>query len=262
MKVQIDSSVNIDLQYADTPKDIVKAFRAAMYEQREHLDQTVSYQQETYMLNCVKSGDVEELVEFMKKIFGMNRFVGKLSKDPLRQIQYTFISAITLITRSAIEGGLPEIEAYNLSDVYIQKMDGLTNMDEIYTTLFIAACDFTKQVRQSKSHSKSYSYPVSLCMEYINNHLHYPITLKELAKVCNRSTQYLSALFKKETGHTLTDYIMNEKLKTAKQMLEYSDFSLSDIANNLAFCSHSNFSEHFRKRYGITPREYRNGGKR
>jgi AraC-like DNA-binding protein len=60
---------------------------------------------------------------------------------------------------------------------------------------------------------------------------------------------------------TITEYIMDEKLETAKQMLTYSEHTLLEIASFLAFCSHSNFTAHFRKRYGNTPKEYRNSSR-
>ena len=261
MKIPVKATTDYNFNDFSTPQDIVAAFRAAMYEQREGLEHTLPYHKETLMLYYVKTGNLEELKKFMASLDYNSMYIGRLSKDPLRQMQYSIVAGITMITRSAIEGGLPEIEAYNLSDVYIHKMDALTSIDEIGTLFNIAIYDFTRRVGHTKSRSRIYSYPITLCAEYINSHLHYPITLMDLSDVCKLSSQYLSTLFKKETGRTLTDYILEERLETSKQMLTYSDYSLSEIATNLAFCSHSNYTEHFRKQYGITPREYRDSSR-
>lgn len=95
-------------------------------------------------------------------------------------------------------------------------------------------------------------------MAYINSHLQQPISLGMIAKVCNLSPSYLSTLFRKETGITVSNYLLNARLESSKQLLTYTNYGISEIANLLTFSSHSNFTEHFRKKYGTTPKEYRN----
>jgi YesN/AraC family two-component response regulator len=260
MKVKMNVNLKNHIEIGETPRDIVQAYRKAMFEQREVLDNTILYRMETELFNCIKSGKPGEITALLEKIMSNGKMVGMLSKDPLRQAQYTFIAGLTLATRSAIEGGMPEIEAFNLSDVYAQKADQCKKIDDIVQLNVVAYHDFAKRVQQVKKR-RVYSYPVSICIDYISNHLHYQINLEALAKQCNLTPQYLSSLFRKEIGTTLTDYILKEKLETAKQMLTYSDYSLQEISNYLAFCSHSNFTAHFRKRNGITPREYRDSSR-
>ncbi len=69
------------------------------------------------------------------------------------------------------------------------------------------------------------------------------------------SKDYLSQLFKKTTGLTVTEYIMKKRLSSAKQLLD-RDVSISDTAYALGFCSESYFISCFKKKYGITPKEY------
>jgi AraC-like DNA-binding protein len=52
---------------------------------------------------------------------------------------------------------------------------------------------------------------------------------------------------------------MNEKLEAARQMLSYSEAGLMEISAYLAFSTHSSFTMHFKKKFGMTPREYRTG---
>ena len=257
MKVKLDTRQIENILYKETPKDIISAFRQAMFDQRENLDNTIMYRMEEKLLNCIRQGEPEKLEENLKELGGDDRMMGCMSKDPLRQAQYAFISGLTLATRSAIEGGMPEIEAYNLSDVYAQKADTSKKIEEVLQLFAVAYYDFAKRV-QAVRKRKAYSHPIALCISNILDHLHYQITLTELAKVCHLTPQYLSALFRKETNMTITEYIRKERLETAKQMLTYSDHTLQEIASFLGFCSHSSFTAHFRKSYGITPREYRN----
>ena len=104
---------------------------------------------------------------------------------------------------------------------------------------------------------KIISKPIILCMDYIYSHIHYRITLEELADYLNLSPSYLSKLFKKEVGITISTYITNLKIDKAKNFLQYSEYTVADIANYLAFSSQSHFAETFRAETGKTPLEYR-----
>ncbi len=258
MKVKFDVKNIGEISVVEPPQDVMKAYRQAIYEQRETLESNMVYRLEKELFDCVRSGNTDTLNHILRNIAINDHYVGYLSKDPLRQVQYIFVSGIALATRSAIEGGMPEIEAYNLSDVYIQKMDICKSTDEVNQLFVVAIFDFTKRVRKNRK-QRAYSYPVTQSIAYILDHLHYQITLTGLAKHCGLTPQYLSSLFHKETGRTITDYIMNERLEAAKQMLLFSEAGLQEISSNLAFSSHSNFTMHFKKSYGMTPREYRQG---
>jgi len=67
---------------------------------------------------------------------------------------------------------------------------------------------------------------------------------------------YLSALFKAETGISLTQYVRDKKITEAKNMLREADYSVSEIAEMLGFNSLSYFSKVFRQVSALSPREY------
>ena len=72
-----------------------------------------------------------------------------------------------------------------------------------------------------------------------------------------RMRRYLSRLFKKETGISVSAYIREQKIEIAKNLLRYSDYSMIDIANRLSFSSQSHFIQQFREAVGMTPKKYR-----
>lgn len=53
------------------------------------------------------------------------------------------------------------------------------------------------------------------------------------------------------------DYVLEQRIRTAKEMLRYTDYPISTIANYLCFSSHSHSSDVFKKKTGTTPGEYR-----
>ena len=68
---------------------------------------------------------------------------------------------------------------------------------------------------------------------------------------------YLSELFARETGTSLSQYITDKRMEAAENMLKYSEYSFSEIAQILAYRSQSHFTKVFKKHSGMTPGEYR-----
>ncbi len=181
---------------------------------------------------------------------------GTLSADPLRNMKYLFVCTATIATRFAIEGGMESEEAYNASDLYIQRMDLLRDVEEVIALRTDMMRFFTERMAHVKR-ERVFSRPVVLAQDYIRAHLHEHIRASELADVVGLNVSYLSTLFKRETGLTITDYVAEERVSTAKNMLRYSEMTASAIASSLGFSSQSYFTKIFRERTGITPSEYR-----
>ena len=95
------------------------------------------------------------------------------------------------------------------------------------------------------------------CISFIRNHTNESISIADVAKQIGRSESYLIKKFKDELGINVGAFIMRCKLEEAKSLLTYSDKSLSEISNYLCFSSQSYFQNVFKKKYGITPAQYR-----
>ena len=88
-------------------------------------------------------GDTERLDTCLENMFNNGIVAGKLSEDNLRQIKYWAVSCITIATRYAIQGGLPEMEAYNLSDKFIRDIDVIDDGNAIIEYLINASFKIT-----------------------------------------------------------------------------------------------------------------------
>lgn len=78
-----------------------------------------------------------------------------------------------------------------------------------------------------------------------------------LAKSVYLTRTHLAAKFKKETGMTLSDFVLKEKIDEAKRLLRYTDKPIASIGSYLGFSSQSHFSNTFKKLSGTTPNAYR-----
>lgn len=202
----------------------------------------------------VENGCIEQLNEFIKK--APSTRPGILSNDTIRQHKNIFVVTTTLVSRAAIRGGLSPIEALKLSDLYIQKMELLTSISEIQTLQVKMIIEYTNSVAKIKGNSNSSELLINL-NKYIISHLSDAIKINE---VCNALYISKSSLFehiKKETGSTVSDYILQMKINESKNLLKYTDKNLATISLYLGFSSQSHFNHTFKKFVGSTPLEYK-----
>ena len=116
--------------------------------------------------------------------------------------------------------------------------------------------EFTKQVEKLRRGRHATKLALDAA-NYVRHHLSEPVSVADMAAAFYLSRPYLSARFKRETGQTLTDFILSEKTEEARRLLRYSDKPLSSISAYLGFSSHGHFSRVFKKYAGMTPNEYR-----
>jgi two-component system, response regulator YesN len=104
---------------------------------------------------------------------------------------------------------------------------------------------------------KGSSSPVASAIEYIRQNLDRDISRGDIAEAIYLNPEYLSRLFKKETGISLNEFIVREKMEQAKSMLEETTIPVSLIALKIGYTNFSYFSQLFKKHTGLTPLEYR-----
>ena len=213
------------------------------------------YEKEMQQYQMMKAGD-NGAAEESHRMMLQAAVTSKLADDPVTHMKYLFICNATLMTRFAIEGGLDSETAYNTSDLYIYNMNKCRSVDEVLDLHFEMVSYFTKCMQNLKKEN-IISMHVLKCMDYIDRHLHERILLGQMAAYTGLNTSYLSALFKKETGLSLSGYILKRKLEVAENMLRNSAYSCSEISSFLAFNSQSHFTEAFRKKNGVTPKQFR-----
>ncbi|MBE7150466.1 helix-turn-helix domain-containing protein [Bacillus mycoides] len=218
-----------------------------------HIDPLV----ERKIFECIKEGKKDDLIKNLKKL-PESGDLGVLSKTShLRSQKNSAIAAITLATRSAIDGGLfPEI-AYTLSDLLIQKLEEIKKSEAISPFLENALLEFSERVKNGKM--QKHLKPINICQNYIFTHLYEDITLSHLAEIVALNPSYLSSLFKKEVGISLGEYIQRAKIDESKSLMTYTKHSISEISTLLNFHDQSYFTKVFKKHTGISPKQFKNG---
>ncbi|MBW8348816.1 helix-turn-helix domain-containing protein [Bacillus sp. IITD106] len=222
---------------------------------KQELSFHYSYLHEKRFLQFIKDGNLEGLEQSMSFQPENGRFGTLSKKSMIRSEKNLIIAAITLATRAALEGGVPSEEAYTISDLYIQKLEEINDMNGIIQLRNNAIIDFTERVAKYKTHS--YSKPILLCQRYIQKHLYEDISVGMLSELVKMNASYLSQLFKKEAGITLKEYIIRSKVEEAQKLLALTDYTITEIYSLLNFYDQSYFSKVFKKYSGLTPKQYR-----
>lgn len=238
--------------------DISNEMAIKEYIMREDGEIRAPYSSEFEFYLLVKNGEVEKVEEACRTEFSDKSGFGKLCENPLQNIKYHFVVTAALIARYCIDGGMPHETAYNLSDLYIGRADKCTSFEQISKLHTKMSIDYAKRMNALKK-NRIFSKPVVICVDYICENLGRKISMAELSVVTGLNESYLSRLFKKEMGLTVTDYILRKKIETAENMLKFSEYSPSQIAFMLGFPSQSYFTSVFKKISGTTPKKYRDG---
>ena len=237
--------------------DVNKELFLKEFVQREDEFLRAPYNPEIEFYTSVKSGDVERVRELTTKEPLVDKpGLGKLSDNPLQNLKYHFVITTALVARYCIQGGMDLSDAYGLSDYFIQKGDRCIRLEDLSRLHQKMSIEYARRMRELRK-KPICSVQIAQCIDYIYDHLHARITVSDLAEHVHLNESYLSRLFKKEVGISISEYIRRQKLETAKNMLVYSDYHSAEIASFLAFPSQSYFTEIFRKYTGMTPVEYR-----
>lgn len=142
-----------------------------------------------------------------------------------------------------------------IQEDYFYEIEGITDAYAVKAWIFkILDAVFERIVSNRPRESANVLTSV---MNYIERNLHKKISLEGAAEYVNMSPFYLSKIFKKETGINFIDYIAWRKIEKAKELLEFSEIPVMNIALELSYDEPNYFSKVFRKLTGVTPSEYR-----
>lgn len=102
-----------------------------------------------------------------------------------------------------------------------------------------------------------YHERINKVINYVNNHLSEDLDITKLAELGNYSTYHFHRIMRAYLGESLGAYIVRLRLETSVKLLRYSDQPIADIAFKVGYENPSSFNKAFKKRFGISPAEYR-----
>jgi AraC-like DNA-binding protein len=212
------------------------------------------YEYERKISAIVESGDINAIKnEYTRITFPP---MGKLANTERRQANNVFTIFTTMVSRSAIRGGLDAKTALELSNRYIYESEqcgSIHAVEGLYTPMLY---DFTSMVASQKIPQRL-SPDIYRCVQFIRENVRRPIAVDDVSLFLKKSRSLVSKKFKREMGKNLNAYIVDCKLEAAKDILLHSEKSISYISTTFYFSSQGYFQRLFKNKYGTTPFKFR-----
>jgi AraC family transcriptional regulator len=156
----------------------------------------------------------------------------------------------------------PQIESIATLLLSEMKQENIGSRLYIESLVNVLSVQLLRQYTAAKPHLSIYGgglpqYQLQQVLDYINDHLDRDIKLADLATLLDMSQFHFSHLFKQSLDTTPYQYLLQQRVERAKQLLKQTERSIMDIALDCGFSSHSHLSKQFRQLTGITPKAYR-----
>lgn len=211
------------------------------------------YEAENQIIHAVSQG----LVQKAEVALSNNSFalLEQRVPDPVRDIKNYCIIMNTLLRKGAEAGSVHPLHIDNLSSRFARQIEQLTTPE--------AGKALNKEMVRKycllvKNHSmKGVSLLIQKVLTRIDSDLTADLSLKTQAELLNVNASYLSTLFKKETGVTLTDYVNKKRVENAVFLLNSTNMQIQSIAQYCGIPDVNYFTKIFKKYVGKTPKEYR-----
>lgn len=211
------------------------------------------YAHENGLIEAVRQGQTRRVESFLSRLTP-TAFEQRVS-DPVRNLKNYCIITNTLLRKAAEQGGVHPIYIDKISSGFALKIEQLSSPAAGPALIAEIAQGYCRLVRNHTT--KGYSPPIQKAIILIEGNLSGDLSLARLARELNVNSSYLSTLFKKETGSTVTDYITERRINHAKHLLKSSRLQIQTVGQLCGFEDVHYFSKVFKRLAGCTPKQYR-----
>lgn len=246
-KIDLNNELASPLSDYDKQKQL-----SSLYDEMKEMEKRYSYESELF--EAVANGVISK-ANVIKSKFSFD-YIERRNADPIRNMKNYLIIVNTLLRKAAEQGGVHPYYINQLSTTYAHKIESLFSLNDSIELVNDMIKNYCGLVRE-KSVSK-YSPLIQNSILLIDENLSNNISLKDISKQLNINASYLSFLFRKETGKTISDYIVDKRIKLSTKLLITTNLQIKSIAQLCGIDDLSYFSRIFKKQTGKTPSQYRN----
>ncbi len=223
-------------------------------EPAHYVDISFNESDERTLLGAIRVGDPRQIEEIIDTLVGKIEGVTLALKDYQLYI-LDIISGILKLKRTM---ALDLSSLFNKEDNFLTLINNFKTKEEIKEWLHHLCLMISKEISIKRNTNKNEL--IERAKDYIKqNYSDEELSAEKLCNYLHISTNYFSALFKKETKLTFTSYLTLIRIDKAKELLRTTELKAFDIGNKVGYSEGHYFSYVFKKTTGISPTEYRNG---
>ncbi len=218
-----------------------------------------SYQEELKWLRWIEEGTLHlhKTDVIPRNLYEQVALGSLVASKEYRQWEYAIVASAGLACRAAIRGGVSEFDAFAREVSFQQELMECKSIKEMLSVYEKALRDYSLAVCDlRKKHTNRWNY-VERCKEYVAKNRTRKLTAQEIAEELDISLAHLEREFKKAEGITVYQYVLEQKLIAAVNIIKYSEAKIGDVAAYLGFDFQSHMSAAFKCAYGMTPLQYR-----
>lgn len=199
----------------------------------------------------IESRQKDRAVAWIDEVFAEAKNIPDISFANLLRIFYAIFSALT---NDSVKAGIPSGDWDGKMQAYLSDLSGISDIDELQafctgiTTVYL---EHMQEIEMNKT-----TRLVKKIMAIIEERLHEDISVTEIASCMHLHPNYLSRLFKSETGSAVIDYLIQRRLDKAKSLLRTPGSKVYEIAALVGYDSVPHFSRIFKRETGMSPKEY------
>ena len=211
------------------------------------------YDGERKMIQAVSQGMTHQAEQILLKSSAI--MLEMRVSDPVRNIKNYSIIVNTLLRKAAEQGGVHPLYIDGVSSDFAKRIERIRSVEEgvnMHHEMIDKYCHLVK------THSmKNYSPLVQKVITLVDFDITADLSLSRQAEMLNVNASYLSTLFKKETGMTLTEYVAKKRVEQAAFLLTSTNQQIQTVAQNCGIYDVNYFTKLFKKHTGQTPKGYR-----
>lgn len=211
------------------------------------------YAYENEIMEAVSMGNDHKVAHIISVLSATS--FDKRTPDTLRNTKNYCIIMNTLLRKAAEKGGVHPLHLDDMSTSFALKIEQLSSAQSVNNLFAEMTKSYCRLVR--KHSTRKYSSTVQKTMALIDYDLSSNLSLSSLAQTQNISSGYLATIFKKETGKTVTEYVIDKRIQQAMRLLSTTKLQIQTVALHCGIMDVQYFSKIFKKKTGMTPRAYR-----
>lgn len=210
------------------------------------------YKNEAILMEYISHGDYKA-VENMKRL-NCSDIKPRLS-DSIRDRKNLMIILNTLCRKAAQTAYVHPVHLDEISRKFSIRIEACTSVSQLEA---LESEITRKYCLLVQSYSlRTYSKPIQNIINYITFNLTADLSLNAISEEFLLNSSYLSTLFKKETGMTLTNFVNNKRIEHAIYLLNTTQSAIQDIAAQCGINDVNYFTKLFKKLKQMTPTQYR-----
>jgi len=166
------------------------------------------------------------------------------------QLETVFFAYLQIVSTLLSKKGISILDVYDRKELSVSPIRSLAQLRSGAAVLFERGL----QAYRKETHGHSV---IERVKAYIHEHIRESVSREEVAGAVFLNAAYLSRLFKRETGVSLSDYIIRIRLERARELLVTTNYKISHIAEMVGYESFPHFTRIFKKMVGVGPHHYR-----